>query len=158
MDGQSLHITPAAHSPRGRRLGAAGTVRTQKTAREEEEIRAGTAKQKKILGKEKNRGLDPTLAALKLDHATQIEWGKLYGCLSNDNRVLQVAWKDQNMVLFMTTVHTGKEYVERLRRRPGKTATCAYIEGDLWGSLYEEAVYSFVHRHVQPLYEWRRYS
>lgn len=72
-------------------FGGAGTVRIQKTAREEQEISSGTAKQKKILGKEKNRGLDPTLAALKLDYTTQIEWGKLYSRLSNDNRVLQVA-------------------------------------------------------------------
>ena len=73
---------------------AAGTVRIQKTAREEEEIRAGTAKQKKILGKEKNRGLNPTFTAFKLDYAIQIEQGKLYSCLSNDNRVLQVIQKD----------------------------------------------------------------
>ena len=51
-------------------FGATRTVRIQKTAREEEEIRAGTAKQKKILGKEKNRGLNPTLATLKLDYTT----------------------------------------------------------------------------------------
>ena len=37
------------------------------------------------------------------------------------------------MVLFITTVHTGKEYVERLRRRPGKTATNARTSREIFG-------------------------
>lgn len=47
----------------------------------------------------------------------------MYGCLSDDGSVLEFAWKDQNVVLFMTTVHTGKEMITR--RRPPKTATNA---------------------------------
>ena len=37
------------------------------------------------------------------------------------------------MVLFMTTVHTGKEIVERLRRRPATTATNARTSRLLFG-------------------------
>ena len=36
---------------------------------------------------------------------------------------MELAWKDQNVVLFMTTVATGKESELVRRRRPTKTAT-----------------------------------
>lgn len=64
---------------------AAGTVRTKQTAREEIEEQRGTTK------KELNKGLHPTLAQLKLDHSTQIPWGRLYGRLSDDKMVLEFA-------------------------------------------------------------------
>lgn len=100
-------------------FGAAGTVRTSKTSREEQEECSGAVR------KEVNRGLQRCLAELKLEHNSQLEWGKLYGELSDDGHVLEFAWKDQNVVLFMTTVHTGLETVKRFRRRPPKSATNA---------------------------------
>ena len=36
---------------------------------------------------------------------------------------MELAWKDQNVVLFMTTVVTGKESELVRRRRPATTAT-----------------------------------
>ena len=36
---------------------------------------------------------------------------------------MELAWKDQNIVLFMKTVATRKESVLRERRRPAATAT-----------------------------------
>ena len=77
----------------------AGTVRTTKTEREEQKDQAQ---------KEQGRGLDRSLAVLKLRHNTQLLWENLYAKLSRDKEVLQLAWKDQNVVLFMTTVSTGK--------------------------------------------------
>ena len=61
-------------------FGAAGTVRTSKTAREKIEEKGHT-----VL-KEQNRGLDPLLSSLKLDHNTQIPWGQLY--LASDKEIL----------------------------------------------------------------------
>ena len=53
--------------------GAAGTVRTSKTAREEQEALSGTAAEKKSYKKEKNRGLAPQLADLKNKHSAQLK-------------------------------------------------------------------------------------
>ena len=107
------------------------TVRTQKTAREEKEEAEGSTEQQKALSKEHNRSLHPLLSSLKLDHNTQLEWGKLY--LISDSEVLQAAWKDQNIVLFMSTVSSEMETVERLRRRPAKTATNARTSRQIFG-------------------------
>ena len=112
-------------------FGAAGTVRTQKTAREEKEEKEGSIQQRKQLSKEQNRGLDPLLSALKLQYNAQIPWGKLY--LASDGEVLQAAWKDQNVVLFMSTVSTGIETILRPRRRPAKTATNAKSSREVFG-------------------------
>ena len=106
-------------------FGAAGTVRTSKTAREKIEEKGHT-----VL-KEQNRGLDPLLSSLKLDHNTQIPWGQLY--LASDGEVLQAAWKDQNVVLFMSTVSTGMESILRNRRRPAKSATNSRTSREVFG-------------------------
>ena len=74
---------------------------------------------------EPNRGLDPRFLDLRNKWNAGIDWGKLYACVSEDKRVLEIAWKDQNVVLFMTTVSNGRKQVKRLRRRPAKTATNA---------------------------------
>ncbi len=72
-------------------FGAAGTVRTQKTRREVLEETSGTKEQKKELAKEKNRGLLPSLSDLKLIYGGQLDWGKLYGGISDDGNVLEFA-------------------------------------------------------------------
>ena len=46
---------------------------------------------------------------------------------------MELAWKDQNVVLFMTTVATGKESVLRERRRPAATATNARTSRAVFG-------------------------
>ena len=102
-------------------FGAAGTVRTTSTRREELKAQNGTKAQKKST--EPNRGLDLSLLELRTKWNTALEWGQLYGSLSSDEKVMQYAWKDQNVVLFMSTVSDSRDTVTRLRRRPAKTAT-----------------------------------
>ena len=130
-------------------FGAAGTVRVTKTKRDEYEEKHGTPAQKQQ--KEKNRGLDTTLSDLKLKYGAQIEWGRLYGAISEDGNVAQFAWKDQQVVLFMSTVHNGRKkveklrslpkhllmfvQVEKLRRRPAKTSTNARTSRAPFGDL-----------------------
>ena len=115
---------------------AARTVRTTCTEREKKEASTGTKAQQKKLEKEINRELDPQLSDLKLKHNLQLKWGKLYACLSKDQRVLQMAWKDQNVVLFMSIVSNGRDTKERLRRRPTKTATNARTSRAPFGEMH----------------------
>ena len=41
------------------------------------------------------------------------KWNKMYGCLSENKKFLEFAWKDQNEVLFMTTVSNGRKAVKK---------------------------------------------
>lgn len=66
-----------------------------------------------VKGKEKKKKvpteqINQRLADLKLTHAAQIPWGELYGVLSKDGLVIEFAWKDANVVLFISTVDDGK--------------------------------------------------
>lgn len=112
-------------------FGAAETVRTSTTRREDIEATDGTQAQR--TSTEPNRGLDSRLLDLRNKWNAGIDWGKLYGYLSEDKRVLELAWKDQNVVLFMTTVSNGQKKVKRLRRRPAKTATNARTSRAVFG-------------------------
>ena len=112
-------------------FGAAGTVRTTSTSREELEAKEGTKTQKKST--EPNRGLDQRLVDLKTKWSTALEWGKLYRSLSEDKKVMEYAWKDQNVVLFMSTVSDPRDNITRLRRRPAKTATNARTSRAVFG-------------------------
>ena len=97
---------------RGLGIGGAGTVRTTKIKREEQgdfegDIKVTTTtqgKKRKVLAEQ----IKVTLAELKLTHTAQIPWGELYGELSKDGQVMEFAWKDANVVLFMSTVNDGK--------------------------------------------------
>ena len=118
-------------------FGGAGTVRLSQTRREILEISHGTKAQKQRISKEINRGLDGSLSDLKLKHNFQLQWGKLFGRLSDDNQVLQFAWKDNNVVLFMSTVARPENSVIRARRRPAATSTNAKTS---WAAFGEETV------------------
>ena len=72
-------------------FGGAGTVRISKTAREEDEERSGTTKQRQRAKKEQNRGIDRCLSELKFHHSLQVPWGTEYAMVSEDNEVFQVA-------------------------------------------------------------------
>ncbi|KAF2813863.1 uncharacterized protein BDZ99DRAFT_553863 [Mytilinidion resinicola] len=115
-------------------IGAAGTVRTTKTKREEmegeecniiEEPAAAAATQLRTKKRVKvpAESFNRSLMDLKLTHDKQIEWGELYGALSESHKVIEFAWKDAVTVLFLSTVHEGKAYIQKLRKRPAKTAS-----------------------------------
>ena len=44
--------------------------------------------------KEKNFGMNEKLIELKTKWSNHIAWGELYGSLSSNQKVLQLAWKD----------------------------------------------------------------
>jgi len=64
--------------------------------------------------------MNEKLIELKTKWSNHIAWGELYGCLSSDQKVLQLAWKDTQIVLFMTTLVDASATVSRLRKRPNK--------------------------------------
>ena len=47
--------------------------------------------------------------------------------------MLEFAWKDADVVLFMSTVHNGHEVIARNRRRPAATATGAVQTRKVFG-------------------------
>ena len=48
--------------------------------------------------------MNEKLIELKIKWSNHITWGQLYGCLSSNRKVLQLAWKDTQIVLFMITL------------------------------------------------------
>ncbi|EKG09378.1 hypothetical protein MPH_13594 [Macrophomina phaseolina MS6] len=62
--------------------------------------------------------MNEKLTELKIKWSNHIAWGKLYGCLSPDQKILQLAWKDSQIVLFMTTVVDARTTIPRVRKRP----------------------------------------
>jgi len=64
--------------------------------------------------------MNEKLTELKTKWSNHIAWGELYGCLSPDQKVLQLAWKDTQIVLFMTTLVDASTTVSRVRKRPNK--------------------------------------
>ena len=125
-------------------FGGAGTVRVSKTKREAIEEATGYEAQKTT--KELNRGMHQSLMDLKLKYGAQLEWGKLFGRLSKDGTVLQFAWKDQQVVLFMSTVSNGRATITRKRKRPSKTSTNAKTSRVVFGSsaVKELAIPEFI--------------
>ena len=56
----------------------------------------------------------------------EFPWNTLYSWVINDT--LCVAWQDNNIVLFLTTIHSASglySYVERIRKAPSTTSTNA---------------------------------
>jgi len=62
--------------------------------------------------------MNERLTELKTKWSNHIAWGKLYGCLSSDQKELQLAWKDTQIVLFMTTLADARTTICRLRKKP----------------------------------------
>ncbi|PVH67331.1 hypothetical protein DL98DRAFT_579274 [Cadophora sp. DSE1049] len=73
-----------------------------------------------------NSGIIQELLDLKkLDKNDVIPWGTLYSFPTIDGKTLQIRWKDQAFVLFMTSVLSDDEVVERERKRPKETSSKA---------------------------------
>ena len=53
--------------------------------------------------------------------------------VSEDGEVFQIAWKDQAMALFMSSVSDGTKKIVHQRRRPAKTATNAHTSRLVFG-------------------------
>jgi Transposase IS4 len=70
--------------------------------------------------------LFPTFVGVKGANTTPMEWGTIRGQVV-DNKVLVAIWQDNSVVGFMSTVHTGLEYVVCQRRRSKDTSTNASI-------------------------------
>jgi hypothetical protein len=49
-------------------------------------------------------------------------WGQLRSWPTPDNKVNQIAWKDNSLVLFLSTVFTGLETIIKKRKRPNSSA------------------------------------
>ncbi|KJZ68919.1 hypothetical protein HIM_11686 [Hirsutella minnesotensis 3608] len=68
-----------------------------------------------------NCGIDKTLTqdkAADLRGQLNWAWGTIKAIPTHDNLVNQLAWKDNALVLMLSTVHTGVEVEQRIRRRP----------------------------------------
>jgi hypothetical protein len=55
----------------------------------------------------------------------QIPWGTLYKRPSEDQNILFLAWKDNALVLFQSTISDGSRTVVRTRKRPKETSSSA---------------------------------
>ncbi|KAG4430136.1 hypothetical protein IFR05_014381 [Cadophora sp. M221] len=55
----------------------------------------------------------------------KIPWGTLYVEATKDNEINMVAWKDNAVVLSMSTASDALGRVERLRKRPSETSSAA---------------------------------
>jgi len=86
-------------------IGGAGTVQTTKTKREELDKVKGN--KKKAHNQSPIKQIDQQLADLKLIYQSQIKWGTLYARLLEDKTVMEFAWKDANIVLFISTISDG---------------------------------------------------
>ena len=93
----------------------ANIVRVIKTKRNELKEKHDIEAQKQQ--KKKNRNLDTSLSDLKLKYEVQFEWNQLYEIISIDKKITQFAWKDQQMMLFISTIHDDQQKVERFRRK-----------------------------------------
>ncbi|KAK1840386.1 hypothetical protein CCHR01_16995 [Colletotrichum chrysophilum] len=71
----------------------------------------------------KDGGIDAELVAEKADEGKGIPWGAVHAIPTADGEVNQFTWKDNALVLFLTTVYRETSEVIRSRRRPaGDTA------------------------------------
>jgi hypothetical protein len=68
--------------------------------------------------KEFANGLHPALATLKKSYNKTLEWGRFFGVTTAEGKVLQFAWRDASVVLFMSTINAPEQTVVRLRKRP----------------------------------------
>jgi len=75
-----------------------------------------------------NSGICEEFVKLKNQEKTKdsTPWGTLYQQPTPDKKIMQTAWKDQAMVLMLSTVYPDdNKTIERNRRRPKTTSSCA---------------------------------
>ena len=64
--------------------------------------------------------MNEKLLELKIKWSNYIAWGELYGYLSSNQKVLQLTWKDTQIILFIMTLVDAQMTVSRVRKRPNK--------------------------------------
>ncbi len=64
--------------------------------------------------------MNEKLLKLKIKWLNHIAWGELYGYLLSNQKVLQLTWKDMQIVLFIMTLVNAQMTVSRVRKRPNK--------------------------------------
>ena len=101
----------------------AETVRVIKTKKNEYEKKHDIKTQKQQ--KKQNKRLNSNFNDFKLKYETQIEWKQLYEAISTNQKITQFVWKNQQMMLFINTIHIDRNIVETLRRRLVKIFTNA---------------------------------
>ncbi|KAF6810668.1 hypothetical protein CSOJ01_06228 [Colletotrichum sojae] len=67
---------------------------------------------------QKDGGIDEILVDEKEEEGKGIPWGKVHCIPTKDGEINQFTWKDNALVLFLTTVFRETSEVLRLRRRP----------------------------------------
>ena len=80
-----------------------------------------------------NEPYSEDLAKLR-SYINHIEWGKIWFALSKNKAVAEFAWRDNNVVLFATTVGDPMEVVNRPRKRPGSSSSVAAKTGKVFGN------------------------
>jgi hypothetical protein len=87
-----------------------------------------------------NSGICKEFVAKKqLDKKADIEpWGILYQVPTIDNKILQSAWKDNTLVLFLSTTHSTPDLITRHRKRPSTTSTSARTARAVFGSEHSK--------------------
>ena len=83
---------------------------------------------------ETNEPFNEQLAKLR-SHINHIEWGTKWFAVSKNKTVAQMAWRDNNVVLFATTVSDPTAVVVRPRKRPGATRTGAVKTRKAFGEM-----------------------
>jgi hypothetical protein len=78
----------------------------------------GRTKTAKSKVEKENFGISEKSTESKTKWSNHIAWGKRYGCLSADGKVLRLTWKDSQIVLFMTTISEARTAISRMRKRP----------------------------------------
>ena len=97
------------------------TIRITKTKRKKQKEIKNIKTQKKR--KKVNKNLNSALFDLKLKHEARIEWNIMYEKVTNEINVLQFAWKNQQMIFFITSIDIDQEFVNKMRKKSVKTAT-----------------------------------
>ena len=93
----------------------ANIVRVIKTKKNEYEKKHDIKTQKQQ--KKKNKKLNTFLNDFKLKYEIQLEWKQLYEIIFVDKKIIQFVWKNQQMMLFMSTIHDDQQKIERFRRK-----------------------------------------
>ena len=76
------------------------------------------------------------LSNIRHYHAEQVQWGSTWYEASKNQTVGEMAWRDNNVVLFASTIGDLNETVVRSRKRPGKNKTGAVQTRREFGDKY----------------------